>query len=175
MGGLDTLIVAAGASGHERFYKEKPGVNGNGFGSISVQEAGEIVSVNTLGTFSVCQGALEFLKEQGGNIIIVGSMDGVKTVPSPIHFALSKAALKGLTESLSKELGGFNIRVNMIAPGIMEGGQSDLLSEERLAPYLKHCSLRRLGQPEEAAEVIAWFALENTYVTGQSILLDGGL
>ena len=81
---------------------------------------------------------------------------------------------KGL--ALSKELGDRNILVNMVAPGILEGGVAKLLSEELMAEYLKHCSLRRTGKFSEVANVIAFLAGPgNTYVTGQAVILDGGL
>lgn len=102
-------------------------------------------------------------------------MDGLKPVPSPIHFATSKAALKGMVEAMSKELGNYNIRVNIVAPGILEEGASRVLGPEMKESYLKHSSFKRFGRVEEIAELASWLAIENTYVTGQSILLDGGL
>ena len=72
-------------------------------------------------------------------------------------------------------LGEDGVRVNLVAPGILEGGMARHVSEELREDYLEHCSLKRLGTAEEVAELTAWLALENTYVTAQSILLDGGL
>ena len=92
-----------------------------------------------------------------------------------IHFCASKAALAGITASLSKELGNHNIRVNLLAPGILNEGGSKVLPESLTSAYLDHCALGRFGTPQEVAEVVAWLAMENTYVTGQTILLDGGL
>jgi NAD(P)-dependent dehydrogenase (short-subunit alcohol dehydrogenase family) len=112
---------------------------------------------------------------QGGQIVVVGSMDGVKTVPAPVHYAAGKGALRAMVQALAKELGEKRILVNMVAPGILEGGLARLLSDELLQEYLKHSSLRRTGTAREIAELVAWLALENTYVTGQSIVLDGGL
>jgi NAD(P)-dependent dehydrogenase (short-subunit alcohol dehydrogenase family) len=102
-------------------------------------------------------------------------VDGVKPLPSPVHFATSAAALRGMVEAMSKELGNYNIRVNLVAPGILDGGSSAKLGHEMKDAYLKHSALGRFGTMAEIAEVVAWLALENTYVTGQVILLDGGL
>jgi NAD(P)-dependent dehydrogenase (short-subunit alcohol dehydrogenase family) len=80
-----------------------------------------------------------------------------------------------MVQALAKELGDLGMCVNMVAPGILDGGMGKLLGPDLLAEYLKHCSLKRLGTADEVAEWAAWLALENTYVNGQSVLLDGGL
>ena len=81
-----------------------------------------------------------------------------------------------MTQALSKELGDSNILVNMVAPGILEGGVAKLLSDDLMAEYLKHSALRRTGKFSEVANVIAFLAGPwNTYVTGQAVILDGGL
>jgi NAD(P)-dependent dehydrogenase (short-subunit alcohol dehydrogenase family) len=174
LGGLDALILAAGVSGDSKFYSGKrtdPRLDW-----ASPHEFQEIFTLNTQSHFAACQAASPFLKKNGGgNVVVLGAMDGIKPVPSPVHFATCKSALKGMVESLAKEFGYSNIRINLLAPGILKGGASAQLSTDFLDPYLKHSALKRLGNPQEIAEVATWFALENTYVTGQSILLDGGL
>lgn len=175
LSGINAIIQTAGISGRKIFYSQKSSTDFDRLQEIKKSDFDEIIEVNTKGSFYICQMAQKVLKETNGNIVIVGSIDGIKIVPSPVHFSASKSALKGMVESLSKELGKDNIKVNLIAPGILEGGQSNQLSEEIKQPYLTHCALKRFGTMREIAEVIAWFALENTYITGQSILLDGGL
>lgn len=172
--GLDCLIVAAGISGREEFYQCNPPIDK--LLDISPDDLEELLSVNTKGSLFACQAAYPFLKEAGsGNILLIGSMDGIKGVPSPIHFATSKAALRGLVDSLSKEVGRHKICVNLVAPGILEGGASERLADNTRKEYLKHSSLQRFGKMEEVAEMVAWLAFENTYLTGQALLLDGGL
>ncbi|MEW6738267.1 MAG: SDR family oxidoreductase, partial [Acidobacteriota bacterium] len=114
-------------------------------------------------------------KQKSGEIIIVGSIDGVKPVPAPIHYAASKGALRSMTESLAKELGVDNIRVNLVAIGVLAGGIAKYLSRDLLESYLEHCSLKRVGTNREVAEMVVRLALHNSYVTGQTIVLDGGL
>jgi NAD(P)-dependent dehydrogenase (short-subunit alcohol dehydrogenase family) len=80
-----------------------------------------------------------------------------------------------MVEAMAKELGNYNIRVNILALGILEGGASRKLSNEVKEAYLKHCSMKRFGRAEEVAAMASWMALENTYVTGQVVILDGGL
>ena len=99
----------------------------------------------------------------------------MKSVPAPVHYASGKGALRAMVQALAKELGKQRIRINMVAPGILDGGLARLLSDDLLQEYLKHCSMKRTGSAAEIAEFVAWLATENTYVTGQSIVLDGGL
>jgi NAD(P)-dependent dehydrogenase (short-subunit alcohol dehydrogenase family) len=80
-----------------------------------------------------------------------------------------------MTKTVAKEVGKHNIRVNLIAPGVMEAGLSQSLPAHRLEDYLKHCGMKRLGKVSEIANVVVWFALHNEYVSGQSIVVDGAL
>jgi 3-oxoacyl-[acyl-carrier protein] reductase len=164
LGGIDALISAVG-SGGARFNLK--------LGELTADDIDRAFTGNARGVILACQAARSYLA--AGNIVVLGSMDGVKSVPSPIAFAAAKSALKGMVESMSKELGEFDIRVNLVVPGIVEGGASVHLSADLRERYLKHSSAKRLARPSEIAEVVSWFALENTYVTGQSILLNGGL
>ena len=107
--------------------------------------------------------------------MLLGSIDGVKPAPSPVHYAASKAALSGMVKAMAKELGPYNIRVNTVAPGVLDGGLSRVLPDDLRREYLKHCGLKRLGRLEEVASLVAWLAAENTLVTGQTIVVDGAL
>ena len=111
----------------------------------------------------------------GGNIVLLGSIDGVKPAPSPVHYAASKAALSGMVKAMAKELGPYNIRVNTVAPGVLDGGLSRVLPDDLRREYLKHCGLKRLGRLEEVAQLVAWLAMENTLITAQTIVVDGAL
>lgn len=162
-GGLDALVVAAGVPCFESLEE------------ITADRFEEVVAVNTRGAIAACQAAAPFLKEGGGNIVLIGTLDGIKAVPSPAHFAASKSALRGVVASLAKELGPSRVKVNVVAPGLLEGGSSAKVRDEIRQTYLKHCSLKRFGRPQEIAELVGWLAVENTYITGQSIVLDGGL
>lgn len=112
---------------------------------------------------------------RGANVVLVGSVDGVKALPAPVAYAASKAALSGLARSLAKELGPRAVRVNVLAPGLLEAGASEPVPADLRAEYVKHASLKRVGTCAEAARAIAAFTLTNTYVTGQTFCIDGGL
>ena len=135
-----------------------------------------LFAVNVKSAFFACRALAPVMEKQGnGEIILIGSIDGVKPVPAPVHYGASKGALAGMTRTLSKELGPKGIRVNLVAPGVLEGGISATLSEDLKKEYLKHCGLKRFGRPSEIASVVTWLATQNTYVTGQTILIDGAL
>jgi NAD(P)-dependent dehydrogenase (short-subunit alcohol dehydrogenase family) len=172
LGGLDVLIQCAGIA-----------ITGESGGPVhqrmeDVDEPGwtRMLDINAKSTFFAVRKASEVMRRgAGGNMVLVGSVDSVKPVPTPVHYATSKGALRGMTAAMAKELGEFNIRINMVAPGILEGGLSRALPEDLVREYVKHCGLKRVGRLEEIAGVIAWLALENSYATGQAFLVDGAL
>jgi 3-oxoacyl-[acyl-carrier protein] reductase len=174
LGGLDALIVASGlATATER--DGAPAVPA--WDEIKPAALSRMLAVNVAGAFFACQWAAAFMSRQKrGRIVLIGSIDGVKPVPSPADYAICKAALAGLVQSLSKDLGPSGVLINLIAPGILDGGIAALLSADLLAEYVKHCTLKRVGTPDEIAKWAAFLASpQNTYVTGQTVILDGGL
>jgi len=172
MGAIDSLIIASGIATGLKQEDRVPK-----YFEITPQEYDKMMIVNVRGVFFACQEAARIMASgSGGRIVIIGSIDGIKPVPSPGDYACCKGALWGMTQALSKELGKHGILVNMVAPGILEGGIADLLSEDLMKEYLKHCSLKRVGTFSEIAKMIAFLAgHKNTYLTGQAVILDGGL
>lgn len=109
------------------------------------------------------------------NVVMVGSIDGAKSVPTAVPYASSKGALMAAARGLAKELGPTGVLVNVVAPGLMDAGASRIVPAEVKREYLKHTAAKRFATPAEIARSIAWLALENTYVTGQTLIFDGGL
>ncbi len=171
LSGLDALVQCAGVGTTVEFT----GATVHHL-MADIDESGwdRMFDVNVKGTFFACRRLIEVM-EDGGNIVLTGSIDGVKPVPAPVHYAASKGALGGMAQAMAKELGEHGIRVNVVAPGILESGLSEVLPQELRDEYLKHCGLRRLGQHDEVANLIAWLAVDNTYLTGQTLLVDGAL
>jgi 3-oxoacyl-[acyl-carrier protein] reductase len=173
LGGIDAFVQCAGVA------VTSAGARRPSHPSIAeVDERGwdVMLDVNARSTFFAVRRVTAVMRGHGGgNVVVVGSIDGVKPVPAPVHYAASKGALGGMIAALAKELGPDNVRVNMVAPGIMEDGISRVLDDALMKEYLKHCGLRRLGRLGEVASVIAWLARHNTYVTGRTILVDGAL
>jgi NAD(P)-dependent dehydrogenase (short-subunit alcohol dehydrogenase family) len=135
-----------------------------------------VLAVNTKASFFAVRRLAALMRGRGlVNVVLLGSIDGVKPAPSPVHYAASKAALAGMIKAMAKELGPQGIRVNSVAPGVLEGGLSHRLPDELRREYLKHCGLKRFGRIDEVASLVAWLATENTFVTGQTMILDGAL
>ena len=155
------------------------GVDPSAFDPLaSIDEAGfdHLFAVNVKSAFFGAQAcARHFPADVGGNLVFVSSIDGVKAVPAPVHYGASKGALAGMVKVLAKELGPRNIRVTAVAPGVLDGGLSRALPAALRSEYLRHTGLKRVGQATEIAALIVRLALRNTYLTGQTLVVDGGL
>ena len=171
LGGLDALVHCAAVGGTGDRCDPAPHAR---LEEIDAPAWDALMNVNLRSAFLATRRAAPLMRE-GGNIVFVGSMDGVLPVPSPVHYATSKAALGGLARSLAKELGAAGIRVNVVSPGVLAGGLSRTLSPRLREDYLAHCALARCAAPDEIASVVAFFAVSNSYVTGQTISVNGGL
>ncbi len=158
-------------------------VNNAGFGQVvplalmEESDWDDMLDTHVKGAFLATQAVLRLMvRERYGRIINVGSLAGVKMMQAPVHYATAKAALKGFTESLAKEIGRYGITVNCVAPGILDEGVSDHLPPGRKEEYLRHCALRRVGKLEEAATMIAFIASERaSYTNGATLVVDGAV
>jgi 3-oxoacyl-[acyl-carrier protein] reductase len=111
------------------------------------------------------------------NVVLnIGSLVAVRMMEAPVHYCASKAAIKGLSEALAKEVSRYGIRVLCLAPGLLEDGVGRNLPDYRLADYLKHCSLGRLGTLAEVARLAAFLVSDaNSYMSGETVVIDGGM
>jgi 3-oxoacyl-[acyl-carrier protein] reductase len=136
----------------------------------------EAQAVNVRAAFVAVQaGAAAMAEAGGGDIVLVGALDRAQSLPLPIHFAATQGALAAMTMALAKELGPRQIRINIIALGVLEGGISKTLSPKMVADYKSFSALRRTGTAAEAARAIVWLALENTWMTGKVVPVNGGI
>lgn len=132
--------------------------------------------VNVQAAFVACQALAPHMARQArGHVVLVGAVDRSQSIPLPVHFAASQGALAAMTMALGKELGPRGIRVNLVALGLLNGGLSREISAKLAADYQNFSALRRIGTPEEAARAILWLALENTYMNGEVLPVNGGL
>lgn len=138
----------------------------------------QIMTVNLKGYFLLARAVARGMIERGsGNIINVSSTGGRRASPGLGCYSISKAGVIMLTQVLAQELGPHGIRVNAIAPGIVQTRFAEALwgNEEILARTVQTTPLRRIAQAEEMAGVCVWLASDaSSYVTGQTIVLDGG-
>jgi len=136
-----------------------------------------VMDVNAKGHFMVSRAVLRgMIRRRSGAVLNIGSLAGLRLIESPVHYAASKAAIKGFTQALAKEVARYNIRVNCLAPGLLEEGVGQSLPEHRMREYLRHVALGRLGTLAEVAKFAAFLVSErNSYMNGETILMDGGL
>jgi len=136
-----------------------------------------VISVNLKGTFNCTQKAARFmLKQRQGAIINIASVIGIMGNAGQANYAASKAGIIGLTKSTAKELAVRNVRCNAIAPGFIKTAMTDILSEEVVESYSQVIPLKRMGLPENVADLCLFLASDmSSYITGQVINVDGGL
>ena len=136
-----------------------------------------MMGVNVKGAFLVSQAALRgMIRAKRGRIVNISSLAGVKMMQAPVHYSAAKAALRGFTEALAKEVGRYGITVNCLAPGVLEEGVSANLPPAKLDEYLRNCALGRVGTFVEIAEVVAFVAADrNSYMNGATVVLDGAV
>lgn len=137
----------------------------------------QVMDINAKGQFLVARAVLRgMIRRRSGSILNISSLAGIRLIESPVHYAASKAAVKGFTQALAKEVARYNVRVNCLAPGLLEEGVGQSLPEHRLQDYLKHVSLHRVGTLDEVARCAAFLVSDqNSYMNGETILMDGGL
>ncbi|MEO7327362.1 MAG: 3-oxoacyl-ACP reductase family protein [Minicystis sp.] len=137
----------------------------------------QTMSVNVKGAYLWSRAVLKsMIRNRGGSILSIGNFATGRIVESPVHYAASKAALTGFTEALAREVGRYAIRVNLLAPGLLDTGMSLGLPQHRQREYLQQCALGRLGRADEIAEAAAFLVSDdNSFMTGAKLVLDGGL
>lgn len=136
----------------------------------------EVLAVNLTSAFHLCRAAVPHLRAAGGgSIVLVSSINGERGKRGQGAYAASKAGLHGLAKSLAREVGRFGIRVNVVAPGLIETPMTASLPDEVRAAARSESCLDRIGQPEDVADVIAFLAGPGSrHVTGQVLRVDGG-
>ncbi|KAJ8397489.1 hypothetical protein AAFF_G00437650 [Aldrovandia affinis] len=158
--------------GNIRYLVNAAGVNRDGLLLRTQHEdMMSLLHTNLLGTMLTCKAALRSMLHHGGAIVNVGSVVGQKGHSGQCVYSATKAGLEGFTRSLAKEVASRNIRVNLVAPGFISTDMTAGLKKEEL---IQGVPLGRFGEPEEVAQAIL-FLLEAPYMTGQVLVVDGGL
>lgn len=159
---IDVLINNAGISQTKLFTE------------ITEEDWNNMINTNLNSVFYMSQEVCKnMIHEKEGCIINISSIWGVIGASCEVHYSVSKAGIDAMTKSLAKELGPSNIRVNSIAPGIINTDMNKHLSQEDIEELKKEIPLEKIGDPEEIAKCIKWL-IEDKYTTGQIIEINGG-
>ncbi|MBE6988383.1 MAG: 3-oxoacyl-ACP reductase FabG [Ruminococcaceae bacterium] len=135
----------------------------------------KVMDLNVKGVFNSIRAASECMLARGTGVILsTSSMVSKHGQPSGLAYPVSKFAVNGLTVSLARELGPKGIRVNAVAPGIIETDMMKAVPKEVIEPLIKNIPLRRLGQPEDIANAFVFLASDDaSYITGVVLSVDG--
>lgn len=183
---FDLMDEKAIKEGMKKIFSEKRKIDvlinnagvpyGGLFTMTSVEKMREVYEINVFSQVLIMQlVARQMMRQKSGCIINMCSVGGIETNPGYLAYGSSKAALIWITKSISKELGVYNIRVNGIAPGLIDTDMGNYKSKQELDKVMQRMSLNRMGEPEEIAKAALYIASEDaSYMTGHIMVLDGG-
>lgn len=161
-GKIDILVNNAGVSSATPLEK------------YTEEEYEKVVDINIKAVYNCSKAVVEYMKENGGAILNTSSMVSIYGQPSGVMYPASKFAVNGMTKSLARELGKYNIRVNAVAPGITETDMVKNLPKEMIEPLIKTIPLGRIGKPEDVANAFVFLASDMaSYITGEILQVDG--
>ena len=144
------------------------------FTDITDEDWNKMLNTNLNSVFYMTQEVLpNMIHNKNGCIINISSIWGMVGASCEVHYAVSKAGIDAMTKSLAKELGPSNIRVNSIAPGIIETNMISNLNKEELNNIKQEIPLEKIGKPENISKCVNWL-IEDEYTTGQVISINGG-
>lgn len=164
---IDILVNNAGTISENVLFQMTP-----------ISNMRELFEVNFFAQMRLVQYVSRLMQrnENGGSIIHMASVAGLDGAPGQLEYVSSKAALVGATRTLAREFGADRIRVNAIAPGVIDTEMGNAMAESLSGDLIGHSALKRLGTPEEVAKVAVFLASDlSSYITGQVIRVDGGI
>jgi 3-oxoacyl-[acyl-carrier protein] reductase len=137
----------------------------------------DVLTTNLRSVYLCSRAALRgMVRARWGRIVSIGSVAGIAGNPGQANYAAAKAGIIGFSRSLAKEVGSRGITVNVVAPGFIETDMTAALGEDNVQAAVGSISLGRLGRPDEIASLVGYLASDEAgYITGQTIVVDGGL
>lgn len=141
---------------------------------ITDEDWNNLINTNLYSAFCMCQEVLpNMIHNKDGNIINISSIWGIVGASQEIMYSITKAGLDGLTKSLAKEVGPSNIRVNSIAPGLIDTDMNKELTEAEINYIKEETPLQKIGNVNDIAKCVNWL-IEDNFTTGQVISINGG-
>ena len=161
-GKIDVLINNAGIS------QIKP------FADIEEEDWDNMINNNLKSVYLVTKQVINnMIQNQEGNIINISSIWGITGGSCEVHYSTAKAGIIGMTKALAKEMALSNIKVNAIAPGIIETDMNSELTQEDVKALEQEIPLGKIGSPKDIAKTVQWL-IQTPYITGQVLRIDGG-
>lgn len=161
-GHIDILVNNAGISSKTKLE------------DYTEEEYNKVSDLNIKSVFICSKAILPYLKETKGVILNTSSMVSIYGQPSGVMYPTSKFAVNGMTKSLARELAPFGIRVNAVAPGIIETDMVRSLPKEMIEPLIQTIPLGRIGKPEDIANAFVFLASDMaSYISGVVLSVDG--
>lgn len=159
---IDILVNNAGISEYKMFIDETD------------NDWNKVINTNLYSAFVMSQEVIpNMVHQKQGCIINVSSIWGMVGASLEVLYSISKAGMDGMTKALAKELGPSNIRVNSIAPGMIDTNMNDDYTKEEIKEIEQEIPLERMGKVEDIAKCVKWL-VEDNYTTGQVISINGG-
>ncbi|MEK5324696.1 3-oxoacyl-[acyl-carrier-protein] reductase [Aeribacillus sp. FSL M8-0254] len=164
-GRLDILVNNAGITKDNLLMRMKE------------SEWDDVININLKGVFNCTKAVTrQMMKQRSGRIINIASIVGIAGNAGQANYVAAKAGIIGLTKTTAKELAGRNITVNAVAPGFISTDMTDQLPEQIRNEMLKQIPLGRFGEPNDIANMVTFIASDkSSYMTGQTLCLDGGM
>lgn len=162
---VDILVNNAGITRDNLLLRMKP------------EEWDSVIATNLSSAFHITQALIQpMARARWGRVINIASIVGLMGNAGQVNYAAAKAGLIGFTKSLAKEFASRTVTANVVAPGWTDTDMTQQLNETIQQEVLKHIPLKRMGKPEEVADLVAFLASDNAaYITGQTFAIDGGL
>jgi len=164
LGGLDVLVNNAGITRDQILLR------------MTEEDFDRVIDVNLKGAWNFLRAAARTLMKARGRVVNVSSIVGLTGNAGQVNYAASKAGVIAMTRSLAKELASRNVCVNAIAPGFIETDMTAALGDDARAELAERIPLRRIGRPEDVAAAVEFLVgPAGDYITGQTLVVDGGL
>ncbi|PKM83565.1 MAG: 3-oxoacyl-[acyl-carrier-protein] reductase [Firmicutes bacterium HGW-Firmicutes-13] len=136
----------------------------------------QVININLKGVFNCTRAVIRpMMKQKEGRIINIASVVGLTGNPGQANYAAAKAGIIGFTKAVAKEAASRGVLVNAIAPGFIQTEMTGVIGEETREKILKQIPLARFGSPSDVADAVKYLALHANYITGQVIIVDGGM
>lgn len=164
-GGVDGLVANAGITRDNLLLR------------LTADDFDQVIQTNLSGAFHLLKAATKpMMRARAGRVVFIGSVVATTGNPGQANYCAAKAGLHGLARSAALELGSRGITVNVVAPGFIQTDMTDALTDEQRAAMADKIALGRPGTPEDIAGAVSFLlGPAGTYVTGQVLLVDGGL